>query len=66
MIEQVRQNKFFRCRWGRKLKEQHEKTILKEEFYRTFIIIAGQVPVWIVLPSGLDDEKYLENSMIKH
>lgn len=54
--EQIKQNNFSNAdeeRSGVIL-----KTIFKEEFYRTFIIIAGQVPVWIILPSGLDDEKY--------
>jgi adenylate cyclase len=38
--------------------ETAKMTILKEELYRTFIMIAGKVPVWAVLPSGLDDETY--------
>ncbi len=30
----------------------------KEEFYRTFILIAGQVPYWAVLPAGLNLQEY--------
>ena len=35
-----------------------QRTLLKEEFYRTFIMIAGQIPFWAVLPPGLDDTEY--------
>jgi adenylate cyclase class 1 len=35
-----------------------QKTLLKEEFYRTFIMIAGRIPYWAVLPVGLSDSKY--------
>jgi adenylate cyclase class 1 len=34
------------------------RTLLKEEFYRTFILIAGQIPYWAVAPSGLTDHDY--------
>ena len=36
-----------------------QKSILKEEFYRTFILVAGQVPFWAVLPAGISDGEYL-------
>jgi adenylate cyclase class 1 len=55
-VEQIRQNDF---------SEIHEegsgtvqKTLLKEEFYRTFIMIAGQIPFWAVLPPGLKDPEH--------
>lgn len=35
-----------------------QKTLLKEEFYRTFIMIAGRIPFWSVLPPGLNDRQY--------
>jgi adenylate cyclase class 1 len=35
-----------------------QRTLLKEEFYRTFILIAGQIPYWAVAPSGLTDNDY--------
>ena len=28
---------------------------LKEEFYRTYLMIAGKIPLWSVLPSGMSD-----------
>ncbi len=34
------------------------ESFLKEEFYRTFILIAGQIPYWAVVPAGLDDDRY--------
>ena len=34
------------------------RTVLKEEFYRTFIMIAGKMPFWAVMDAGLDDEAY--------
>jgi adenylate cyclase class 1 len=30
------------------------KVFLKEEFYRTFLMIAGKIPVWAVLPEAAD------------
>lgn len=33
-------------------------SLIKEEFYRTFVLIAGQIPFWAVLPPGLTDEDY--------
>lgn len=35
-----------------------QKTILKEEFYRTFTLISGKIPFWAVLPAGLNDMEY--------
>jgi adenylate cyclase, class 1 len=35
-----------------------QRSFLKEEFYRTFIMVAGQIPYWAVMPSGLDDGAY--------
>ena len=32
--------------------------ILKEEFYRTMILVAGKVPLWCVAPLRLNDEHY--------
>ncbi|MBF0203583.1 MAG: class I adenylate cyclase [Desulfamplus sp.] len=31
--------------------------LLKEEFYRTFIMVAGKIPLWAVQPSGLEPEQ---------
>ncbi|MGK7345473.1 MAG: class I adenylate cyclase [Candidatus Nitrospinota bacterium M3_3B_026] len=38
-----------------------QAAILKEEFYRTFILAAGKEPVWSALPPGLDKEEYEKN-----
>ncbi|MBU0991287.1 MAG: class I adenylate cyclase [Proteobacteria bacterium] len=35
-----------------------QRTILKEEFYRTFILMAGLIPYWAVTPAGIDDSSY--------
>jgi adenylate cyclase, class 1 len=35
-----------------------QRTLLKEEFYRTFIRIAGKSPFWTVMPIGLDEGAY--------
>lgn len=35
-----------------------QRTLLKEEFYRTFIMVAGKIPYWAVLPAGINDDQY--------
>ncbi|MDY6967595.1 MAG: class I adenylate cyclase [Spirochaetota bacterium] len=32
--------------------------LLKDEFYRSSILLKGKIPFWWVVPSGIDDEKY--------
>ena len=55
-LEQMRRNDFSRM--------DHEgiatlrQDLLKEEFYRTVMLIAGQIPYWAVLPSSLNDAEY--------
>jgi len=34
------------------------RSFLKEEFYRTFMMIAGRIPFWAVFPVGLTDREY--------
>lgn len=55
---QIRQNSF------RKVDEESsgaiQRTILKEEFYRTFLMIAGLIPYWTILPTGLNKSRYHE------
>lgn len=36
--------------------------LLLEEFYRTFLFVAGRVPLWSVTPQGLDEAAYKEIS----
>jgi adenylate cyclase class 1 len=35
-----------------------QRTLLKEEFYRTFIMVAGKIPYWAVIPPGLPPGQY--------
>ncbi|MDX9786600.1 MAG: class I adenylate cyclase [Desulfobacterales bacterium] len=35
-----------------------QRTFLKEEFYRTFIMIAGKIPYWAVVPANISDIEY--------
>lgn len=32
--------------------------LLKEEFYRSLTLVAGQTPLWWTMPSGIDDAEY--------
>ncbi len=34
------------------------KLFLKEEFYRTFLMIAGKIPVWTILPANMQQGTY--------
>lgn len=34
------------------------KLFLKEEFYRTFLYIAGRIPLWTVLPPGKTEKRF--------
>ncbi len=34
------------------------KLFLKEEFYRTFLMIAGKIPIWTILPTNLQQGSY--------
>lgn len=54
--EQVRANRFEVM--NEESSGSAQRTLLKEEFYRTFIMIAGKIPYWAVLPAGLDDDQY--------
>ncbi|MBW2021117.1 MAG: class I adenylate cyclase [Deltaproteobacteria bacterium] len=55
-LEQIRQNDFSGIH--EKGSSTAQKSLLKEEFYRTFILIAGQMPYWAILPAGLKDAEY--------
>ncbi len=35
-----------------------QKRFLKEECYRTMLLVAGKIPLWWVLPHGIDQEGY--------
>ena len=55
-LEQIRQNDFSGIHEEGLATAQ--KSLLKEEFYRTFILIAGQIPYWAILPVGLSGSEY--------
>ena len=55
-VDQIRKNNFPAI--DKESSGTAQKTLLKEEFYRTFIFIAGQIPYWAVIPAGLNDEEY--------
>jgi adenylate cyclase class 1 len=55
-VEQIRENDFSGIH--EEGSGTAQKSLLKEEFYRTFILIAGQIPWWAVLPPGLNDAEY--------
>ena len=40
------------------------KLFLKEEFYRTFLMIAGKIPVWTILPANIQQGTY--DRLVKH
>ncbi len=37
-----------------------QKRFLKEECYRTMLLVAGKIPLWWVLPHGIDQKDYQE------
>jgi adenylate cyclase class 1 len=55
-VEQVRRNDFLGM--DEEGAGTLQQDLLKEEFYRTFILIAGQIPYWAVFPPGLKDAEY--------
>lgn len=55
-FEQIQQNDFSGI--DQQSSGTAQKSLLKAEFYRTFIMIAGQIPFWAVLPAGLNDAEY--------
>ncbi|MFQ5560300.1 MAG: hypothetical protein ACE5FU_06935, partial [Nitrospinota bacterium] len=34
--------------------------VLKEEFYRTMILVCGKRTLWWIMPPGVSDQEYLE------
>ncbi len=55
-MDKVRQNDFVAV--DAESSGSAQKTLLKEEFYRTFIVVSGQVPYWAVLPPRLSTGQY--------
>ncbi|MFA6009719.1 MAG: class I adenylate cyclase [Desulfobacteraceae bacterium] len=54
-IEKLRQNDFSTV--DGESSGSAQKTLLKDEFYRTFIMIAGKIPLWAVLPPDLSEDE---------
>lgn len=50
-IEKLRKNQFSSV--DGESSGSAQQTLLKDEFYRTFIMIAGRIPLWAVLPPDL-------------
>jgi len=54
-IEKLRRNEFSTV--DGESSGSAQKTLLKDEFYRTFIMIAGKIPLWAVLPTDLSEDE---------
>ncbi len=53
-LEQIRRNDFSGL--GDPCFIPRQGSLVKEAFYRSFILVAGRIPYWAVLPPGLDAE----------
>ncbi|MBU1172091.1 MAG: class I adenylate cyclase [Proteobacteria bacterium] len=60
-IEKLRQNEFSTV--DGESSGSAQRTLLKDEFYRTFIMIAGKIPLWAVLPQDVPDDE-LQRTMV--
>ncbi|MBI5186512.1 MAG: class I adenylate cyclase [Nitrospinae bacterium] len=57
-IKKVRDNIFGEA--GKESAGSSQAKLLKEEFYRTMILVMGKIPVWWIMPPGIDDKEYEE------
>lgn len=66
-VDKLRQNEFSAV--DGESSGSAQRTLLKDEFYRTFIMIAGKIPLWAVLPPekpdsapdiGMSDGDYID------
>lgn len=55
-LEQLRNNDFSTV--DSESSGSAQKTLLKEEFYRTFIVLSGKIPLWAVLPADISPMDY--------
>ncbi len=53
-IEKLRRNEFSTV--DGESSGSAQRTLLKDEFYRTFIMIAGKIPLWAVLPPDITED----------
>ncbi|HEB72431.1 MAG TPA: hypothetical protein ENI77_07405 [Nitrospirae bacterium] len=58
--EKTRNNYFGES--GKESAGSSQALILKEEFYRTTILVTGKDPLWWILPAGLTNEEYEEHA----
>ncbi|MEW6669739.1 MAG: class I adenylate cyclase [Thermodesulfobacteriota bacterium] len=55
-LEHIRTNDFGKV--DQESTGSSQKKFLKEECYRTLLLVAGKVPFWWVLPTGIDERQY--------
>jgi adenylate cyclase class 1 len=55
-LDQIRRNDFGRA--DEESTGSSQKKFLKEECYRTMLLVEGKIPFWWVLPPGVDQETY--------
>ncbi len=55
-LKQVRRNDFGKV--DEESSGSSQKKFLKEECYRTMLLVSGKIPYWWVVPSGVDRESY--------
>jgi len=58
-LKQIRRDNFGRV--GEESTGSSQRKFLKEEFYRTMLLVSGKVPFWWVLPPGIDQQDYEEH-----
>jgi adenylate cyclase class 1 len=46
--------------WGQDVDGDAAPLLLLEELYRTLILVAGRIPLWLAAPSGATEEEYLK------
>jgi adenylate cyclase class 1 len=55
-LKRVRENDFGET--GGESSGSAQAKLLKEEFYRSLTLVAGQTPLWWIMPPGVDDQEY--------
>lgn len=58
-LEHIRKNDFGKV--DQESTGSSQKKFLKEECYRTLLLVAGKVPFWWVLPTGIDEQQYRDS-----
>jgi len=57
-LRQIRRNDFGRV--DEESSGSSQKKFLKEECYRTMLLVSGKIPFWWVVPPGMDETSYRE------